>query len=151
MLGVELVLGIHALWRYLPQTAASRWGEVWNSEMHRWNSKAMSLSLFSLWWFAAGITNDISHLMSDTTVIKTWTLMVFAIPFLVQSLAAAKTSLLDSAHPFHSWTSISWPTTVFAFGARDPNLFFCPSSSKTQVCSVSKVGQNLVYSHRQEL
>lgn len=45
--------------------------------------------------------NGISHLMSDTAVIKTWKLMMFAIPFVVQSLAAVKTSLLDSAHTFH--------------------------------------------------
>lgn len=57
--------------------------------------------------------------------------MVFAIAFLTQSLSTAKSSQFDSAHPFHSWTHVSKPTTVSAFGAQDPNLFFHPRRSQT--------------------
>lgn len=52
-------------------------------------------------------SDDIRHLRSDSAVIKTRRLMVFAVPLLIQSLSAAKSSLFDSAPPFHSWTHIS--------------------------------------------
>lgn len=79
-----------------------------NSEVLKLRNSQMKLkvyelvsSFFVLVWCCHN-SNDIRHFRSDTSVIKTWRLMVFAIAFLTQSLSTAKSSQFDSAHPFHS-------------------------------------------------
>lgn len=128
-----------------------------NSEVLKLRNSQMKLKVYEPISFLFVVvwcwhnSNDIRHLRSDTGVIKTWRLMVFAVAFPIQSLSAAKSSLSDSAHPSHSSTYIIWPTTVSAFGAQDPSSFFRPSRSQTSVGSVSESRQNLVYGHGQEL
>lgn len=146
-LGVELVLGIRALWRDLPQVVPAGWGE-WCLKLPSCTDKADRLQgcLFAV-VRCCHYSDDITHLMSDPAVIKTSRLMAFAVACLVQPLSL----LSGSAHPFHSGTNSTWPVTGFAFCACDLNLLFCESSSQTPVCSVSKVGWNVVCSLRQDL
>lgn len=97
---LELSCGIISLKWQLHGEANSEVLKLRNSQMKLKVYEPISFLFVVVWcWHNS---NDIRHLRSDTAVIKTWRLMVFAIAFLIQPLSAAKSSLFDSAHPSHS-------------------------------------------------
>lgn len=90
-------------------------------------------------------SNDIKHLRSDTAVIKTWRLMVFAVPFLTSLCLLLKAPCLILL-PLFTVEHTSVDQQQFL-----PFVLRIPGRGQTKVSLVSEVRQDVVYGHGQEV